>query len=140
MIRRLANPAETMPFVIALMERPWELPAGLLRADLIDAVWHPDLPDVKERAEIWDVAAKRFGHENPGFGNVILARASHEFNPAEIHEAYRRAAKASHPHPPKEPGIFDALLQLQPLVEARKDGLLRLVNWARHCARSSRDE
>ncbi len=85
MIRRLANPEETTPFVIALTERPWELPAGLLRADAIEAVWHLDLPDVKERAEIWDIAANRRGHENPGFDNVILARASHEFTPAEIH-------------------------------------------------------
>lgn len=84
-IRRLANPEETTPFVIALTERPWELPAGLLRADAIEAVWHLDLPDVKERAEIWDIAANRLGHENPGFDNVILARASHEFTPAEIH-------------------------------------------------------
>jgi SpoVK/Ycf46/Vps4 family AAA+-type ATPase len=140
LIRRLANPEETTPFVIALTERPWELPAGLLRADAIEAVWHLDLPDVTERAEIWDIAAKRLGHENPGFDNVILARASHELTPAEIHEAYRRAARASNPKPPMEPGIFEALLQLQPLAEARKDDLLRLVHWTRRCAESSRSE
>lgn len=140
LIRRLANPEETKPFVIALTERPWELPAGLLRADAIEAVWHLDLPDVKARAEIWDIAAKRLGHENPGFDNVILARASHEFTPAEIHEAYRRAARASHPHPPKEPGIFEALLQLQPLVEARREDLLHLTYWTRRCALSAQSE
>lgn len=118
LIRRLTDPAENMPFVIALTERPWEIPAGLLRADVIEGVWHLDLPEVKERAEIWDLAAKRHGHENPGFDNVILARASHEFTPAEIHEAYRRAARSSHPKSPKEQVIFDALIQLQPLVES----------------------
>ena len=35
-----------------LTERPWELPAGLPRADMIEAVWHLDLPDVKERGAI----------------------------------------------------------------------------------------
>jgi SpoVK/Ycf46/Vps4 family AAA+-type ATPase len=140
LIRRLTASAESMPFVIALTERPWELPVGLLRADAIEAVWHLDLPDVKERAEIWDLAAKRHGHENPEFDNVILARASHEYTPAEVHEAYRRAARSSHPKPPKELLIFDALIQLQPLVEARKEDLLRLTHWARRCAAGSRAE
>jgi SpoVK/Ycf46/Vps4 family AAA+-type ATPase len=134
LIRRLTDPAEIMPFVIALTENPRDLPAGLLRADAIEAVWHLDLPNVKERAEIWDIAAKRNGNENPEFDNVILARASHEFTHAEIHEAYRRAARVSHPHPPREPLIFDALIQLQPLVHARADDLLRLTHWARNRA------
>lgn len=91
--RWVASPAGTMPFVAVLTERPWELPAGLLRADAIEAVWHVDLPDAKERAEIWDIAAKRHGNQNPGFDNVILARASYKRTPAEIHAAYARAAK-----------------------------------------------
>lgn len=55
LIRRLANPTETTPFVIALTERPWELPAGLLRADAVEAVWHLDLPDVRSvpRSGTW---------------------------------------------------------------------------------------
>ncbi len=138
LIRRLANPAETTPFVIALTERPWELPAGLLRADVIEAVWHLDLPDVTERAEIWDLAAKRHGHEDPEFDNVILARASHEVTPAEIHEAYRRAARESYPHPPREIQIFDALIQLQPMVEARKSDLLQLTYWVRQCTSNAK--
>ena len=110
LIRRLTDPAETMPFVIALTERPWEHPAGLLRADVIEAVWHLDLPNVPELAAIWDLAAKRHGHENPELDNVIWARASHEYTPAEIHEAYRRATRSSHPKSPKEQVIFDALI------------------------------
>lgn len=86
------------------------------------------------------MAAKLYGNENPGFDNVMLARASHELTHAEIHEAYRRAARSSHPKSPKERLIFDALIQLQPLAEARKDDLLRLVHWTRRCARSSRAE
>lgn len=109
LIRRLTEPAETVLLVIALTEGPWEIPADLLRPDAIEAVWHLNLHDVTERAEIWDLAAKRHGHENPGFDNMILARASHEYTSAEIHEAYRRAARASHPKPPKERLIFDAL-------------------------------
>lgn len=140
LIRRLADPAESMPFVIALAERPWELPAGLLRADAIEVVWHLDLPDLKERAEIWDLAAKRHGHENPEFDNVILARASHEYTPAEVHEVYRRAARSSHPKLPKERLIFDALIQLQPLVEARKEDLLRLTFWTHRCTVPARAE
>jgi SpoVK/Ycf46/Vps4 family AAA+-type ATPase len=138
LIRRLANPEETTPFVIALTERPWELPAGLLRADAVEAVWHLDLPDVKERAEIWDIAAKRLGHENPGFDNVILARASHELTPAEIHAAYARAARASRPQAPTERHLFEAMIGLQPLIDARKEDLLRLTYWTRRCATPAR--
>jgi len=119
--------------VIALTGRPWELPAGLLRADAIEVVWQLDLPDVKERSEIWDLAANRHGNENPEYDHVILARASHESTPAEIHAAYTRAARVSRPHPPKETEIFNALITLQPLVEARKEDLLRLPYWARRC-------
>jgi SpoVK/Ycf46/Vps4 family AAA+-type ATPase len=140
LIRRFANPEEATPFMIALTEEPWNLPAGLFRSDAIEVIWHLDLPDVEVRAEIWDLAANRQGHENPGFDNVILARASHEFTPAEIHEAYRRAARVSHPRPPDETLLFDALIQLQPLVEARKEELLRLTYWARRCARKASSE
>ena len=120
--------------VIALTERPWELPAGLLRADSIDVVWHLDLPDVTERAEIWEIAARRHGNANPEFDQVILARASHECTPAEIHSAYTRAARASRPHTPTERHLFDAMLRLQPLIDARKEDLLRLTYWTRRCA------
>ncbi|MCW1922665.1 hypothetical protein OKA05_08870 [Luteolibacter arcticus] len=137
LIRRLATPEETPPFVIAQTERPWELPAGLLRADAIETVWHLDLPDVKERAEIWDIAAKRLGHRNPGFDNVILARASHELTPAEIHAAYARAAR-SRPQAPTERHLFEAMVGLQPLIAARKEDLLRLTYWTRRCATPAR--
>ncbi len=138
LIRQLANPEETTPFVIALTERPWELPAGLLRADAIEAVWHLDLPDVKERAEIWDIAAKRLGNGNPGFDNVILARASHELTPAEIHAAYARATRVSRPHEPTERHLFEAMIGLQTLIDARKEDLLRLTHWTRRCATPAR--
>lgn len=138
LIRRLVDPDQPVLFVIALTERPWELPAGVFRADAIEAVWHLDLPDVNERAEIWDLAAKRHGIENPGFDHVLLTRASHEFTPAEIHEAYRRAASACRARPPQEHHLFEALIGLQPLVDARKGDLLRLTHWTRRCATLAR--
>ena len=90
LIRRLADPDEPMPPVIALTEQPWCLPTGLLRPDAVESIWHLDLPDMKERAELWDLAAKRRGIVNPGSDNVILARASHELTHGEIHAAFVR--------------------------------------------------
>jgi len=138
LIRRLADHDEPMPFVIALTERPWELPSGLLRADAVEAVWHLDLPDMKERAETWGLAATRHGHDQSGFDSVILARASHEFTPAEIHAAYARAARERHPRPPKERHLFDALIELQPLVDARASDMLRLAHWTHRRSTSAR--
>lgn len=111
---------------------------GPFRADAIEVVWHLDLPDVKERAEIWDLAARRHGITNPGFDQVILARASHEFTSAEIHAAYARAARTSRQHAPAEGHLFDAMLGLQRLVDAGKEDLLRLTYWARRCVTPAR--
>ncbi len=137
-VRRLADPDDPTPFVIALTESPWELPAGLFRVDAIDAVWHLDLPDERERAAIWDLAAARLGINAPLFDSTLLARVSHEYTPAEIHSAFLRAMRASRPHPPREKHLLEALTQMNPQVHARQADLLRLTYWARYNADSAR--
>ncbi len=137
-VRRLADPDEPMPFVIALTESPWELPAGLFRADAIDAIWHLDLPNERERAFIWDLAAARLGIGAPLFDNTLLARVSHEYTPAEIHAAFVRAMRASRPHTPKERHLLEALTEMEPQVHARQADLLRLTHWTRYNANSAR--
>ncbi len=137
-VRRLADPGDPTPFVIALTETPWELPAGLFRVDAIDAVWHLDLPNERERAAIWDLAAARLGISAPLFDSTLLARASHEFTPAEIHTSFVKAMRASRPHPPREKHLLEALTQMNPQVHARQADLLHLTYWARYNADSAR--
>jgi SpoVK/Ycf46/Vps4 family AAA+-type ATPase len=138
LIRRLADPDEPMPFVIATAERPWELPAGLFRPDAIESVWHLDLPDIKERAELWDLAAKRRGIAHPGFDQVNLARASHELTHGEIHAAFDSAMRASYPKEPREKHLLDALVEIRHFGSTKHDDLARMAAWAVRCACSAR--
>lgn len=140
LVRRLSDREDAMPFVIATTERPWELPAGLLRADAIDAVWHLDLPDMKERAAIWDLAARRQGVGAPLFDPVLLARASHEFTPGEIHAVFMRAKRTNRTRDPRERDLLDALAGMCPQVHARQADLLKMTHWCRLGAYLSREE
>lgn len=127
-----------MPFVVATTERPWELPSGLFRPDAIDAIWHFDLPDTRERALVWDLAAKRHGVPNPGFDHVILARASHELTPGEIHAAFGRAMRASHPKTPGEKHLLAAIVDVHHFGGVRQGDLARMTAWAARSANNAR--
>ena len=134
LVRQLADLESKMPFTIILAERPWELPAGILRPDVIDTIWHLDLPDFHERCEIWELAAGRHGLAPHEFDQVVLSRASHESAQADIHAAFIRAARARHPHPPKEKHLLEALSELQPVARARHDELARMTCWSSRCS------
>ncbi len=138
LVRRLADPDRKMPFTIMLTERPWELPSGLLRPDAVEAVWHLDLPDQRERCDIWELAVERHRLPPREFDQVLLARASHEHTPAEIHAALTRAARASHPHSPKERQVLNALCDLQSLARAKHEELARMIQWTTRCALAAR--
>jgi SpoVK/Ycf46/Vps4 family AAA+-type ATPase len=127
-----------MPFVIAMTERPWGLPAGLFRPDAIESVWHLDLPDMKERAELWDLAAKRRGIAHPGFDQVILSRASHELTQGEIHAAFDRAMSAGYPKEPGEKHLLEALVEIRHFGSTKHDDLIRMTAWAARGACSAR--
>lgn len=138
LIRRLADRDEPMPFVIAMTECPWELPAGLFRPDAIESIWHLDLPNMKERAELWDLAAKRRGFANPSFDQVILARASHELTHGEIHAAFDRAMRENYPKEPGEKHLLEALVDIRHYGSTKHDDLARMTAWAARCACSAR--
>jgi SpoVK/Ycf46/Vps4 family AAA+-type ATPase len=138
LIRQLADPDESMPFVIALTEQPWDLPSGLFRPDAIESIWHLDLPDMKERAELWDLGAKRRGFARPGFDHVVLARASHELTHGEIHAAFDRAMRESLPHEPNEKQLFRAVVDTRDVGCAKHEDLARMTAWAARCASSAR--
>ena len=127
LVRRLAHPDESTPFVIAMMERPWELPAGLFRPDAIESIWHLDLPDMKERAELWDLAAKRRGFAHPDFDQVILARASHELTHGEIHAVFDRAMRISYPKEPGEKHLLEAMVDIRHFGSTKHEDLTRMT-------------
>ncbi len=108
-----------MPFTTMLTEHPWDLPSGLLRPDAVEAAWHLDLPDQRERGEIGELAVKRHGLPPREFDQVLLARASH-------------------PHSPKERQVFNALSDLQPLIHAKHEELAKMTLWATRCALKAR--
>ena len=56
----------------------------------------------------------------------------------EIHAAYLWAVRESHLRPPTERHLFNSLIELQPLVDARAGDMLRLARWTHRCATSAR--
>ncbi|MEX2580940.1 MAG: AAA family ATPase [Verrucomicrobiales bacterium] len=78
-------------FVVATANDVSQLPPELLRKGRWDECWFVDLPDVKERAAIWDIVIEKFGREKTAYDTVVLARASELHTGAEIEAAFVEA-------------------------------------------------
>lgn len=129
-MRQIAE-REELPFIIALSERPWELPLGLTRPDSFDALWHLDVPDAIARAQLFDQAAQRLGHLNPTFDSVVMARIAHDFLPSEIFAAYRKATLRSDGMEPSEQTILAAINEIEVFTRLRSKELSLMTNWAK---------
>lgn len=126
-------------FVVATANEVSKLPPEFLRKGRFDELFFVDLPDVTERAQIWDIVIKRHGRKPTDYDSVVLARACEQFTGAEIeavfidamHEAYAES---------KEPGskeILEAITRTVPLAQLMDGQIAALRHWARGRAREA---
>ncbi len=82
---------KTAVFVVATANDVSALPPELLRKGRFDENWFVDLPNEKERLEIWNLKVKQFGRDPANFDLAALAKATAEFTGAEIESLFSDA-------------------------------------------------
>jgi SpoVK/Ycf46/Vps4 family AAA+-type ATPase len=126
-------------FVVATANDVSKLPPEFLRKGRFDEMFFVDLPDVLERATIWEIVIARHRRRPAEFDTDALARACEQFTGAEIeavfidamHEAYAEG---------KEPGaaeILEAITHTVPLAQLMDGQISSLRHWAKGRARDA---
>ena len=126
-------------FVVATANDVSKLPPEFLRKGRFDELFFVDLPDAKERAQIWDIVIRRYGRQPHGYDPVVLARACEQFTGAEIeavfvdalHEAYADGTE------PNEEHLLDAMQRTIPLANLMDGQIGALRHWATGRAREA---
>jgi len=74
-------------FIVATANRIQDLPAEIIRKGRFDQVFFVDLPNTKERQEIWRIHLERHGSDPEDFDLEFLGVLSEGWNGAEIEQA-----------------------------------------------------
>ena len=133
-------------FVVATANDVSQLPPEFLRKGRFDEVFFVDLPNQRERADIWELVIRRYDRNEARFDHVMMARACETYTGAEIEQAFIEAmhtAFAEH-REPNELDVGNALCNTVPLASLMGEEIERLRRWAqgraRHATHSSRAE
>jgi len=133
-------------FVVATANDISQLPPELLRKGRWDECWFVDLPDVRERAAIWDLVVTKFGREKAVYDSVSLARSSELHTGAEIEAAFVEALHHAfaQDREPTELDLGEILATSVPLATSMSESIERLRHWsrgrARHASQSDRPQ
>lgn len=117
-------------FVVLTSDEPYKLPVEFMRSDVIESVWHFDLPNSQQRCELWHAFVPLDGSAGGGYDAVRLAHASAMFSVGEIQAASKRAQRK---HPGKELSnneLLDEIFAIRPLAYECDEQLARLLDWA----------
>lgn len=128
-------------FVVATANDISKLPPELLRKGRWDECWFVDLPDVKERAAIWDIVIEKFDRERTAYDTVVLARASELHTGAEIEAAFVEAMHRAFTkgREPTELDLGQVLSNSVPLAATMSESIERLRHWSQGRARHATD-
>ena len=130
---------EKAVFVVATANDVSQLPPEFLRKGRFDEMFFVDLPDARERAQIWDIVIARHGRKPRDYDTVVLARACEQFTGAEIeavfidamHEAYVEGKE------PEGKEILEAIARTVPLAQLMDGKIAALRHWAKGRAREA---
>jgi SpoVK/Ycf46/Vps4 family AAA+-type ATPase len=126
-------------FVVATANDVSKLPPEFLRKGRFDELFFVDLPDVSERAQIWDIVIQRHGRKSADFDSVALARACEQFTGAEIEAAFIDALHEGYAdgREPRAKDILEAMAQTTPLAQLMDGQIATLRHWAKGRAREA---
>lgn len=136
LIRWIQEPTAAKVFIVLTTDAPHQLPPAFTRADIVESIWHMDLPTLKQRSALWgDLLSSRIsGHHQ--HDSVKIGQLSGMFSPAEINAASDHACRVCG-RVPKPGALIDAVLELTPLA-LRMDGELACLRaWAGEHARAA---
>ncbi|MBS2030844.1 MAG: AAA family ATPase [Deltaproteobacteria bacterium] len=124
-------------FVVATANRIDGLPPELLRKGRFDEIFFIDLPDVDERAQIFDIHLRRRHRDPANYDLAELARLAEGFSGAEIeqavvaglYEAFAEQKELESQH------LHKAIRETFPLSMTLREEIERLRAWARERTR-----
>ena len=122
-------------FIVATANNVRVLPAELLRKGRFDEIFFVNLPNQKEREEIFRVHVQRLrSNRVRDFSYTELAMAAEDFSGAEIEQTiYDAMHMAFNQDPPREftqEDILTAIRQTVPLAAIARDQIQSLKEWA----------
>ena len=126
-------------FVVATANDVSKLPPEFLRKGRFDEMFFVDLPDEKERAQIWEIVFRRYQRDGRELEHGALARASERFTGAEIEAAFVDAMHEAFAES-REPSTTDVLAALQrgvPLASLMESQIQALREWSKGRARNA---
>ena len=129
----------SLVFIVATANDVSQLPPELLRKGRWDESWFVDLPDVKERAAIWEIVIEKYGRDKTVYDTAVLARASEHHTGAEIEAAFVEALHRAftEEREPTDLDLGEVLCESVPLAVSMSESIERLRQWAKGRARGA---
>jgi SpoVK/Ycf46/Vps4 family AAA+-type ATPase len=123
---------DALVFVAATANRIDLLPAEFIRKGRFDQVFFLDLPDEEERKAIFGVHLKRKGADIARFDLVILAKATADWNGAEIEQAVLAAAVEAYNEgvPLSQNHVTRIVTRTIPLSRTMTEQIKYIKSWA----------
>lgn len=128
---------ESPVFVVATSNNVTSLPPELLRKGRFDEIFFIDLPDSKEREDIFNIHIKKRRRESTSFDLEKLAECSAGYSGAEIEQVIISAlydAFDSETDITTEM-ILKSISETYPLSKTMSDGIQKIKEWAKSRAR-----
>jgi AAA+ superfamily predicted ATPase len=124
-------------FVVATANDVSKLPPEFLRKGRFDELFFVDLPDSRERTQIWEIVIQRHGRKTGDYDATTLSKACEQYTGAEIeavfidalHEAFAENRE------PDAKDIQDAMANTVPLAQLMDAQIAALRTWAKGRAR-----
>jgi ATP-dependent 26S proteasome regulatory subunit len=126
-------------FVVATANDVSQLPPELLRKGRFDEIFYVDLPNQKEREQVWEIQIKNYGRDPKDFDTVQLAKATEGYTGAEIEQVFVEALYQGFDQE-KEPtdlSIAGLLVDAVPLSKLMGEQIEGLRKWAKGRARAA---
>ncbi len=132
-------------FVVATANNINLLPPELLRKGRFDEIFFVDLPNQRERENIFAIHLKKKGQDLSQFPMEMLGKKTEGFNGAEIEECIKEAMFAAYVEAPDNPKLLskhlvDAISKTVPLSTTMREQIAALRNWAVTRAKNASNE
>lgn len=132
-------------FVVATANNINLLPPELLRKGRFDEIFFVDLPNPKERENIFAIHLKKKGQDPSQYPMEMLGKKTEGFNGAEIEECIKEAMFAAYVEAPDNPKLLskhlvDAISKTVPLSTTMREQIVALRNWAVTRAKNASNE
>ncbi|RYD17211.1 MAG: AAA family ATPase, partial [Verrucomicrobiaceae bacterium] len=126
-------------FVVATANDISKLPPEFLRKGRFDELFFVDLPDSRERAQIWDIVIRKYGRVPADYDTCKLACACEHHTGAEIEAAFVAALHVAFGRgdEPTLADILKAMKEVVPLATLMEAQITALRQWAKGRAREA---